>query len=140
VTQWPGVVRAHRVAVVLSTSGLQKMTQKGHTMRRKLEILLIAVSLTMLWGLMSSTAAMEEEGTCYLKATTDVYMEVYDYDEDDNRTGFLWKGRLNEGKSIKIKAPRGRLSFDFNDLPDQDRPLSSADEVMCTDDRTVSVP
>jgi len=75
-------------------------------MKTSFEALVVTAIITLVMGLMSPTAATEEEGTCILKAYPDnVYLVVYDWDNDGNRGGILWQGRLNAGKCITINAP-----------------------------------
>ena len=84
-------------------------------MKTSFEALVVAAIITLVMALMSPTAATAEEGTCILKAyPDDVYLVVYDWDNDGNRGGILWQGRLNAGKSITINAPHGLLSYDYN--------------------------
>ena len=110
-------------------------------MKASFEALVVAAIITLLMGFMSPTAATAEEGTCILKAyPDDVYLEVYDWDEDGNRGGILWQGRLNAGKTITIKAPHGLLSYDYNAQPDVDQPLNSADQIMCNNNEIFDVP
>ena len=109
-------------------------------MKRSIEALVVVCGMTLILGLMLSSPAIAEEGTCYLKADRDVYLEVYDWDEDGNRGGILWKGRLNEGKTIMLKAPHGLFSYDYNDRPDEDQALSSAEQRMCKGNETIGVP
>jgi len=71
--------------------------------------LVVVVSITMVLGWVLPSAATAEEGTCYLNADTDVYLEVYDFNDDGNRGDILWQGRLNQGKTIMLKAPHGRI-------------------------------
>ena len=109
-------------------------------MKRSIKLLVVLCGITLMSVFMLSSTAIAEEGTCYLKADRDVYLEVYDWDEDGNRGGILWKGRLNEDKTIMLKAPHGLFSYDYNDRPDEDQPLSSAEQRMCNGNETIGVP
>lgn len=110
-------------------------------MKKSLGALVVATVITLVMGLASPAAAFSEEGTCILKAyPNDVYLEVYNWDNDGNRLGILWQGRLNKGKTITINAPHGLLSWDYNAQPDVDQPLDSADQIMCNSNETFNVP
>ncbi len=111
-------------------------------MKKSLDVLVVAAIITLVMGLTPPSAAtFSEEGTCILKAyPNDVYLEVYDWDNDGNRLGILWQGRLNAGKSITINAPHGVLSWDYNAQPDVDQPLDSAQKRMCNSNETFNVP
>ena len=106
----------------------------------KKEVWIIAITVMLFSLLISVTAAIAEEGTCSLKADRDVYLEVYDFDEDGNRGGILWQGRLNANKTIVLKAPHGLFSYDYNDRPDEDQPLNSAEQRLCKGNETIGVP
>lgn len=109
-------------------------------MKKLFDAIVVVVSITLVLGWVLPSAATAEEGTCYLKADTDVYLEVYDFDDDGNRGGILWQGRLNQGKTIMLKAPHGLFSYDYNDQPDVDQPLNSAEQRMCNGNQTIGVP
>ena len=114
-------------------------------MIRLFDVFVVFVSITLVLGWMLPSAATAEEGTCYLKADTDVYLKVYDFDDDGNRGSILWQGRLNEGKTIMLKAPHGSFSYEYNDQLDEDQPLddqplSSAEQRMCNSNATIGVP
>ena len=114
-------------------------------MKKLFDVLVVVVSLALVLGWALTSAASAEEGTCYLQADRDVYLKVYDFDDDGNRLGILWRGRLNEGKSIMLKAPHGSFSYEYNDQLDDDQPIddqpfASAEQRMCDGNKMISVP
>lgn len=114
-------------------------------MKKLFDTLAVVASLTLVLGWMLPSEATAEEGTCYLKADTDVYLKVYDFDDDGNRGSILWQGRLNEGKTIMLKAPHGLFSYEYNDQlddnqPIDDQPFDSAEQRMCNSNETIGVP
>ena len=64
-------------------------------MKKIFDAIVFVVSITLVLGWVLPSAATAKEGTFYLKADTDVYLEVYDFEDDGNRGGILWQGRLN---------------------------------------------
>ena len=75
---------------------------------------LFAVALSIL---IVPPSAFSEEGTCYLEAVTDVYVEVYDLDRQGNDGEMIWSGRLNDGETVLIKAPPvKKLNLRFSEL------------------------
>jgi hypothetical protein len=85
--------------------------------------------------------ANAEEGSCYLKATnTDVFVIVFDMDRDGNQGRQIWQGRINQGESVKITAPHGRLRYDYNSEPDKDQPLSGGIDHGCNNLESILVP
>lgn len=109
-------------------------------MNKLFEAFVIVAGLALVLGWMLLSVATAEEGTCYLKADRDVYLKVYDFDDDGNRGGILWQGRLNEGKTIELKAPHGLFSYEYNAQPDENQPLNSAEQRMCNSNETIGVP
>lgn len=114
-------------------------------MKKLFDALFIVVSITLVLGWMMPSAAIAKEGTCYLKADKDVYLKVYDFDNDGNRGSILWKGLLNKGKTIMLKAPHGLFIYEYNDQLDKDQPLddqplNSAEERMCDSNKMIGVP
>ena len=95
-------------------------------------------------GLASTPATplsvIAEEGTCYLEAVTDVYVEVYDLDRDGNRGSMIWSGRLNDGEKALIKAPHARFRYKFNSEPDQKQALSDGPDKWCDGNQNITVP
>lgn len=74
------------------------------------------------------------------QADTDVYLKVYDVDHEGNRGGILWKGRLDKGKTIMLKAPNGLFIYQYNDHTNVNKPLKSAEQRMCNGNETIGVP
>jgi hypothetical protein len=82
-----------------------------------------------------------EEGSCYLQADeSDVFLIVYDLDDDGNQGTQIWEGRINQGESAEITAPHGQIRYDYNDQPDVDQPLSGGSDRWCNNLETILVP
>jgi hypothetical protein len=118
-----------------------KKDEKGKKMRKISRILPIAFLSVILTGVFAGQHAEAEEGSCYLKATnTDVFVIVFDMDRDGNQGRQIWQGRINQGESVKITAPHGRLRYDYNSEPDKDQPLSGGIDRSCSNLETILVP
>ena len=98
---------------------------------------LFAVALSIL---IVPPSAFSEEGTCYLEAVTDVYVEVYDLDRQGNDGEMIWSGRLNDGETVLIKAPHARFRYKFNNQPDEKQPLSVGPDKWRDGKHSVAVP
>jgi hypothetical protein len=110
-------------------------------MRTICRILPIAFLAVILAGVFAGQHADAEEGSCYLKAnTTDVFVIVFDMDRDGNQGRQIWQGRINQGESVKITVPHGRLRYDYNSEPDKDQPLSGGIDRSCSNLETILVP
>jgi hypothetical protein len=110
-------------------------------MKKKYRFVLTIIFSILLTGLLSTPGADAEPGSCYLQASnTDVFIIVFDMDDDGNRGQQLWQGRINQGESVKITVPHGQFLYDYNDQPDDDQPLSGGQDRDCSGLNTVLVP
>jgi hypothetical protein len=110
-------------------------------MSKLLRILTVTLFTVSLSGFFTIQYAGAEEGSCYLEATaTDVFVIVYDLDNEGNQGRQIWQGRINQGESVKITTPHGRFRYDYNAQPDIDQPLSGGDDRWCNNLETVLVP
>jgi hypothetical protein len=114
---------------------------KGKTMAKLCRILAFVFLTVSLTGFFTIQYAAAEEGSCYLKASaTDVFVIVYDLDDNGIQGKQIWQGRINQGKSVKITAPHGRFRYDYNAQPDIDQPLSGGNDRSCSNLETIMVP
>jgi hypothetical protein len=115
--------------------------QKGGEMRKIVRVLSFAFLSLTLTCLFAGQDAAAAEGTCVLKAhTQDVFVIVFDIDDEGNQGRQIWQGRINQGESVKITAPHGRFRYDYNDQPDKDQPLSGGQDRWCNNMNTILVP
>ena len=91
-------------------------------------------------GFLTIPQAAAEEGTCVLEANQDVFVIVWDHDNEGNKGRQIWQGRINQGKSVKITAPHAQIRYSYNDQPDEDQPLSGDTDRSCNSDETILVP
>jgi hypothetical protein len=91
-------------------------------------------------GFLTIPEADAEEGTCVLEANQDVFVIVWDQDDEGNKGRQIWQGRINQGKSVKITAPHGEIRYSYNDQPDEDQPLSGDVDRSCNSDEIILVP
>jgi hypothetical protein len=85
--------------------------------------------------------AVAEEGSCYLKANaSDVFVIVYDLNDEGIQGKQIWQGRINQGETVKITTPHGRFRYDYNAEPDEDQPLSGGFDRSCNNLETILVP
>ena len=92
-------------------------------------------------GFLSTHKADTEEGTCVLEAAhKDVFVIVWDQDDEGNKGHQIWQGRINQGESAKITAPHALIRYSYNDQPDEDQPLSGDVDRSCSGGETILVP
>ena len=107
---------------------------------------LFRIAFMILFAMMSSvflsiSPADAEEGTCVLKAADkDVFVIVFDADNEGNKGTQIWQGRINQGESAKITAPHARIRYSYNDQPEEDQPLSGDVDRSCSGGETILVP
>jgi hypothetical protein len=115
--------------------------EKGNKMRKIYRIVFIIFFAVMLAGFLSILKADAEEGTCVLEASSqDVFLIVWDQDDEGNKGRQIWQGRINQGGSVKITAPHGQIRYSYNDQPDEDQPLSGDVDRSCNSDEAILVP
>ena len=104
-------------------------------------IVFIMLFTVMSAGFLSIPKADAEEGTCVLEASNkDVFVIVFDADDEGNKGAQIWQGRINQGKSAKITAPHARIRYSYNDQPDEDQPLSGDVDRSCSGGEKILVP
>ncbi len=109
-------------------------------MRKIIRIAFITLFTVMTAGFLTIPEAAAEEDTCVLEANHDVFVIVWDHDDEGNKGRQIWQGRINQGKSVKITAPHGQIRYSYNDQPDEDQPLSGDVERWCDSGKTILVP
>lgn len=114
--------------------------EKGNQMRSIFRIIFILLFAIMSAGFLSLSKADAEEGTCILEANQDVFVIVWDHDDEGNKGRQIWQGRINQGKTVKIKSPHGQIRYSYNDQPDEDQPLTGDTDRSCSGDETILVP
>jgi hypothetical protein len=103
--------------------------------------IIVALATLILAALLPTQNSDAEEDSCYLKANaTDVFVIVYDLDDNGTQGKQIWQGRINQGETAKITTPHGRFRYDYNAQPDKDQPLSGGSDHSCSNLETVLVP
>ena len=109
-------------------------------MRNIFRIVLIILFAVVSAGFLSIVKADAEEGTCVLEANKDVFVMVWDQDDEGNKGRQIWQGRINQGGTAKITAPHALIRYSYNDQPDEDQPLSGDVDRSCSSDEVILVP
>lgn len=110
-------------------------------MRKIFRILFIILFTVSAAGFLSIPKADAEEGTCVLEAShKDVFVIVFDADDEGNKGRQIWQGRINQGESAKITAPHAHIRYSYNDQPDEDQPLSGDVDRSCSGGESILVP
>lgn len=105
---------------------------------KPLSILLLAMIAV---GFVFPPEAASEPGSCILQATDDdVFVIIYDINNDGSRGPQIWEGRINAGQSVRINTPHQEFVYYYNAQPDTDQPLSGGTERWCNNGEVILVP
>jgi hypothetical protein len=105
---------------------------------RRLAIMLLAI---MLAGCANGPDVEPETGACYLKAAIgDVYLKVFELDNDGNMGPLIWQGKINQGQTERIQTAHARLRYFYNSQPDVEQPFRGGVDKACDDLEIVGVP
>ena len=109
-------------------------------MKRCVKLYIVTATTILISVLLLPSFVLSEEGTCYLEAVTEVYVEVYDLDRQGNDGEMIWSGRLKDGEKVLIKAPNARFRYKYNSEPDEKQALSVGPDKWCDSKNFVAVP
>ena len=100
-----------------------------NTICRHLALIFMAALIA---GCADSPDVDTETGACYLKAAhSDVYLKVFELDQDGNMGPFIWQGRINQGQTTRIKTSHANIRYFYNAEPDVDRSFSGGVDKAC---------
>ena len=65
--------------------------------------------------------AYAQENSCYIAASAqnDVWVIVYDEDDDGNRDQELWRGKVEAGQQVEVTSSVGTIRYDYTLDPNQ---------------------
>jgi hypothetical protein len=119
----------------------KSILRKEKKMKRIYRFVLIVFFTVISAGFLSMPHADAEEGACVLEASNkDVFVIVFDQDDEGNKGNQIWQGRINAGESVKITAPHAQIRYSYNDQPDEDQPLSGDVDRSCDGGEKILVP
>jgi len=97
---------------------------------------IVIVAITCFWPF----SAAAQEHTCQIKADHDnIHLYIRDFDQDGNPTRrILFRGWLQQGRTMSIKSLSGRISVSFK--ADSDKRGSGSNELKCSGNRTHTLP
>ena len=92
-------------------------------------------------GCSSTPDVDSDEGACYLKtAQGEVYVKVFDLDNDGNMGPLVFQGKIDQRTGARIKTAHAQFRYFYNTDPHVDRPLSSGEDQACDDLDVVFLP
>ena len=109
-------------------------------MHRLIFVFLLVILVMILSAILSPPEAAEKDLYCYLEATTDVKLEVWEQDKRGNKLQRIWKGNVQQGKRQRINTRFGRIRYASSVVMDKNAPLSGDKHRWCEDGGTIGVP
>ncbi len=107
------------------------------TMKR---MTLLAFLIFVSAGFLSTTQAAEEDTHCYLEASTDVMVVVWNQDDLGNKGYLLWKGVLKQGDRKLIRTFDGKIRVATTKDYEDNAPLEGDRTRWCNGGKTIGVP
>jgi hypothetical protein len=109
-----------------------------NTIGRHLVLVLLAALIA---GCANGPDVDTETGVCYLKAAHgDVYLKVFELNNDGNMGALIWQGKINQGQTERIGTANARLRYFYNSQPNVEQPLKGGVDNSCNDLEIVDVP
>ena len=101
----------------------------------KTSLILFGLVLNLVW----TPLLCAEDNTCWLTAPQqdDVWVIVYDADDDGNRGAVIWEGKIPAGGKVKIKSTDGHIRYDYKPAPDQ--PYQGDNSAGCFQQKSFTV-
>ena len=94
----------------------------------------------ILSAILSPPEAAEKDLYCYLEASTDVKLEVWEQDNSGNKLQRVWKGIVQQGKRQRINTRFGRIRYASSVVMDKNEPLSGNKYRWGEDSGSIGVP
>ena len=109
-----------------------------NTIGRHLVLVLLAALIA---GCANGPDVDTETGVCYLKAAHgDVYLKVFELENDGNMGALIWQGKINQGQTERIGTANARLRYFYNSQPNVEQPFRGGVDKSCNDLEIVDVP
>ena len=105
---------------------------------RRLIILAFMISITA--GFLSTAQAAEDDTHCYLEASVDVFVAVWNLDDEGNKGYLIWKGVVKPNKPKLIRTFSGQMRIATTTDYEDNAPLEGDVDRWCNDGQTIGVP
>jgi hypothetical protein len=109
-------------------------------MKKIKRIIMLVFLISIIAGFLSTTQAAEDDTTCYLEASVDVFVVVWNVDDEGNKGYLLWKGVVIQGKQKLIRTFDGRMRIATTTDYENNAPLEGDVDRWCNDGQTIGVP
>ena len=102
--------------------------------------ILLALVMLIAAGYPATAGAAEDDTSCYLEASVDVFVAVWNVDDEGNKGYLLWKGVVKPGKPKLIRTFDGKMRISTTTDYKDNAPLEGDDDRWCNDGQTIGVP
>ena len=102
--------------------------------------ILLAFLILVAAGFLSTTQAAEDDTTCYLEASVDVFVAVWNVDDEGNKGYLLWKGVVKPGTPKLIRTFSGQMRISTTTDYKDNAPLEGDNDRWCNGGKTIGVP
>jgi hypothetical protein len=109
-------------------------------MQKTQKIALLAFLILGLAGFLSATQAAEDDTYCYLEASVDVFVAVWNLDDEGNKGYLIWKGVVKPGKPKLIRTFDGQVRISTTTNYEDGGPLGGDNDRSCIGGETIGVP
>ena len=103
-------------------------------------ISLVFVFILISVRFLSTAQAAEDDTYCYLEASTDVMVVVWNQDDRGNKGYLLWKGVLKQGDRKLIRTFDGKMRSATTKDYEDNAPLEGDRDRWCNDGKSIGVP
>ncbi len=103
-------------------------------------ITLLAFLIFISAGLLTTAQAAEDDTYCYLEASTDVMVVVWNQDDLGNKGYLLWKGVLKRGDRKLIRTFDGKIRVATTKDYEDNAPLEGDRTRWCNGGKAIGVP
>ena len=105
---------------------------------KRIIILVFLICITT--GFLSTTQAADDDTSCYLEASVDVFVAVWNLDDGGNKGYLIWKGVVKPGKPKLIRTFDGQMRIATTTDYEDNAPLEGDIDRWCNDGKTIGVP
>lgn len=102
--------------------------------------MLFAFGVLLLAGFLTTAQAGEDDNNCYLEASVDARVEVWNLDDDGNKGYLIWKGVIKQGDRKLIRSIDGRIRYASTTNLEENTALDGDVDRWCNNGSSIGVP
>ncbi len=101
----------------------------------------LVIGIILIFTATSPVEADVKDLYCYMEATTvDVVVKVWDLDNQGNKRGLIWQGKIKKGQRQIVRPRFGRIRYSSSIVVERKSPLSGDISRGCEDGESIGVP